>query len=84
MLFRTSPVTIHGLGAAISKAVDIANAVCAAHQSTLELSVTTSTIPVADDFEPVNPDLPVLSQIRLTSAIHITLSPALLSSQRQK
>lgn len=81
---RTSPLTIHGLGAAISKAVDISNSLVQMHSGTLVASVVTSTIPLVDDYEPLVPDLPPISQIRLTSAIHITLTPTALSSKAAK
>jgi DNA-binding protein len=80
----TSSVTIHGLSAAIKKAVDIANYVAQAHAGSLSISVRTSSIPLVDDYEPLIPDLPPISQIRLGSAIHVTLTPTALAPKKLK
>lgn len=75
-------MTIHGLGVAIKKAVDIANFVARAHVGSLSISVRTSSIPLVDDYEPLVPDLPPISQIRLGSAIHVTLTPTALVANK--
>lgn len=75
-------MTIHGLGVAIKKAVDVANFVAQAHAGSLSISVRTSSIPLVDDYEPLVADLPPISQIRLGSAIHVTLTPTALEVKK--
>lgn len=82
-LHSTSPVTIHGLGVAIGKVVDIANEVANAHIGSMRVSVNTSSVPLVDDYEPLVSGLAPISQIRLMSAIHVTLTPTALSSVKQ-
>jgi len=78
--YSTSPVTIHGLGVAINKVVDIANRVLQTHIGSVQVSVHTSSVPLVDDYEPLAVDLPPISQIRLSSAIHVTLTPVALAT----
>lgn len=74
---RTSTVTLHGLGVAVRKVVDVANYVRQQHVGSLLMAANTSSIPVVDDYEPLVEGLAPISQIRFVSAIHITLTPTL-------
>lgn len=83
-LYRSAPVTIHGLGAAVNKAVDIANKVLQTHSGSVQVSVNTSSVVLVDDYEPLVPDLAPVSQIRLNSAIHVTLTTTTLASNKSE
>jgi ribonuclease P/MRP protein subunit RPP20 len=69
-------VVIHGLGAAINLAVDLALSIVKRSLGDLVASPTTTTEPLIDDFEPLSPELPVFTQVRYNSAIHIKISKA--------
>ena len=75
-------MTIHGLGVAVNKAVDIANKVLQAHSGSVHVSVNTSSVVLVDDYEPLVPDLPPISQIRMSSAIHLTLTVTTLVANK--
>eukprot|EP01126_Amoeba_proteus_P065446 TRINITY_DN9310_c0_g1_i1.p1 TRINITY_DN9310_c0_g1~~TRINITY_DN9310_c0_g1_i1.p1 ORF type:complete len:108 (-),score=8.87 TRINITY_DN9310_c0_g1_i1:32-355(-) len=49
-----SEVTLHGLGAAVTKTVDIANIVVSRSLGRYTTSVTTSTVPLIDDYSPLS------------------------------
>eukprot|EP01127_Copromyxa_protea_P017334 TRINITY_DN5265_c0_g1_i1.p1 TRINITY_DN5265_c0_g1~~TRINITY_DN5265_c0_g1_i1.p1 ORF type:complete len:136 (-),score=24.46 TRINITY_DN5265_c0_g1_i1:23-430(-) len=66
-----SEVTIHGLGAAIYKAINIAQLLVSDSLGSLKMSPTTSTETLIDDYEPLCDDLEAISQLRYNSAIHI-------------
>jgi len=66
-------VHIHGLGAAINRAINIALQVQSHYNDALDIDVRTSTIQVVDDFEPLQNDLEPRSQARYVSTIHIRL-----------
>lgn len=68
-------IKLHGLGMAISKAIDIAVELSRWYLDLLEINTTTSTVPVVDDYEPItkNEDLKPFSHVRYVSAIHIEI-----------
>ncbi|XP_065898424.1 ribonuclease P protein subunit p20-like [Dysidea avara] len=75
-------ITIHGLGAAINRAINLALKLQDTSPYELKSEVTTSTVEVMDEFEPLEDDQHYQSQSRNTSAIHIKLSrtnPSLVS-----
>ncbi|XP_023685028.1 ribonuclease P protein subunit p20 isoform X1 [Paramormyrops kingsleyae] len=65
-------IYIHGLGLAISRAINIALQLQACSQGALQLAANTSTVELVDDLEPDDPDEgEVLTRTRNNSAIHI-------------
>lgn len=76
-LFRDSEskeVRIHASGMAIAKAVTLALR-AQAHSSVpdTQLLIETSSVEMVDDFEPLEDELPPLTQRRTISSIHITV-----------
>lgn len=78
---------IHGLGAAIERAILIAQNLVRDGAGSLYMSPTTSSVSLIDDYEPLNnvpsilldsthyfQDLEPFSQVRYNSAIHITVA----------
>ena len=66
-------LNIHGLGAAINRAINLALQLKETHSETLEVSATTSTVEVTDDLEPLTDADDYHTQTRHVSALHITL-----------
>ncbi|KAL9656558.1 hypothetical protein ABK040_012141 [Willaertia magna] len=67
------PIHIHGLGAAILTAVELALELKKEFHGKLQLNTTTSTVPLVDDFySKQEEEYYVASQVRFNSAIHIT------------
>ncbi|KAL9956609.1 hypothetical protein ACROYT_G038108 [Oculina patagonica] len=64
-------VRIHGLGAAINRAINLALQLEQRGQGTVELSTTTSSVKLVDDFEPEDDDHEGYSKVRTNSAVHI-------------
>ncbi|KAJ7372630.1 ribonucleases P/MRP protein subunit pop7 [Desmophyllum pertusum] len=64
-------VRIHGLGAAINRAINLAMQLEQRGQGTVELSTTTSSVKLVDDFEPEDDDHEEYSKVRTNSAVHI-------------
>ncbi|KPP63629.1 hypothetical protein Z043_118092 [Scleropages formosus] len=65
-------ICIHGLGLAISRAINIALQLQACSQGALQLAANTSTVELVDDLEPEDPDEgETLTRTRNNSAIHI-------------
>ncbi|XP_064601287.1 ribonuclease P protein subunit p20-like [Liolophura sinensis] len=64
-------VYIHGLGAAINRAVNLALQLKDKGMGTLDLAVHTSTVELTDDFEPETDDLEPESRSRNNSTVHI-------------
>ncbi|XP_022782033.1 ribonuclease P protein subunit p20-like isoform X1 [Stylophora pistillata] len=64
-------VTIHGLGSAINRAINLALQLEQRGQGTVELSTTTSSVKLVDDFEPECDDQEGYSRVRTNSAVHI-------------
>ncbi|XP_015768979.1 PREDICTED: ribonuclease P protein subunit p20-like [Acropora digitifera] len=64
-------VTIHGLGAAMNRAINLALQLEHKRQGTVELSATTSSVKLVDDYDPEDDDHEVCSKVRTNSAIHI-------------
>jgi len=65
---------IHGLGAAINRAVNLALQLKLRGKGSLELKTTTSTVDLVDDFEALTEEIDPYSKARSVSAIHIILS----------
>ncbi|XP_073245505.1 ribonuclease P protein subunit p20-like [Porites lutea] len=72
-------VTIHGLGAAINRAINLALQLEHRGQGTVEVSATTSSVKLIDDFEPEDDDREGYSKVRTNSAIHIKVYKKQLS-----
>lgn len=70
-----SELFIHGLGAAIHRAINLSLQLkeTSVSSSTLEVSATTSTVDLVDDYEPVDDDADYQAKTRNCSAIHIRL-----------
>lgn len=66
-----SEIVIHGLGAAIDRACNLALQLKEIHHNTLELDIKTSTAELIDDFEPLNDNHDYEINVRRNSAIHI-------------
>nr|XP_050850527.1 ribonuclease P protein subunit p20-like isoform X1 [Vespula vulgaris] len=66
-----SEIIIHGLGAAIKRACNLALQLKEIHHNSLDLDIKTSTEELIDDFEPLNDDYDYEMKIRRNSAIHI-------------
>ena len=67
-------IYIHGLGAAVNRAVNLALQLQKCNIDTLQLSVNTSTVELTDDLEPKGDDADSETRDRNNSAIHIKLS----------
>lgn len=68
-----SVLYIHGLGAAINRAINLALQLKETHSEGLEVTATTSTVEVTDDLEPLTESGDHYTQTRNVSALHITL-----------
>eukprot|EP00742_Colponemidia_sp_Colp-10_P011583 GILJ01012895.1.p1 GENE.GILJ01012895.1~~GILJ01012895.1.p1 ORF type:complete len:137 (+),score=14.93 GILJ01012895.1:43-411(+) len=68
-----SEVVIHGLGAAIEPAIRLANLIKQRSLGKYTLSVNTNTVPLIDDYEPLQPDVEEKAQVRYNSAVHIRI-----------
>ncbi|XP_046817967.1 ribonuclease P protein subunit p20 [Vespa crabro] len=66
-----SEIIIHGLGAAIDRACNLALQLKEIHHNSLDLDIKTSTAELIDDFEPLNDDYDYKVKMRRNSAIHI-------------
>ncbi|PSN45008.1 Ribonuclease P protein subunit p20 [Blattella germanica] len=64
-------IIIHGLGAAVTRAVNLALQLKAKHLGTLEVDVNTSTVDIVDDLEPVDDGAEYETQTRQNSSVHI-------------
>lgn len=64
-------IFIHGLGAAISRAINLSLKLKAMYLDTVDISTNTSTVEVVDDYEPTTDDGELVSLTRNTSAVHI-------------
>ena len=62
---------IHGLGAAVNRAMVLALKLQAQSAGSLQLAPCTSTVETVDDLEPENEDMEPETQTRNSSAIHI-------------
>ncbi len=67
----TKEVYIHGLGAAINRAINLSLQLKARGSGSLEVSANTSTVELIDDLEPDNDNTEPDIQIRSNSAVHI-------------
>ena len=66
-----SEIYIHGLGAAVNRAINLALQIRKTSLGTIELGVTTSTVELTDDFEPEKDDLEAETRSRNNSSVHI-------------
>lgn len=62
---------IHGLGAAINRAINLSLQLQSNSNGTIGIAVRTSTVELVDDLEPLNPELASEFQTRSNSAVHI-------------
>lgn len=69
---RVPSVAVFGLGAAMSRAVELALRV--AEAAPVELVTTTGTLPLHDDYEPLVEGLPAFTRTRHNSFVRIELS----------
>ncbi|CAG2058974.1 unnamed protein product [Timema podura] len=68
-----SELVIHGLGAAVAKAVNLALQLQDKYQGIVGLSVNTSTVDIVDDLEPTTDQADYDTQTRHNSSVHIRL-----------
>ncbi|XP_012257698.1 ribonuclease P protein subunit p20 [Athalia rosae] len=66
-----SELVIHGLGAAVNRACNLALQLKENHYGTVDLDINTSTVDIIDDFEPLTDDVDYEVNRRQNSAIHI-------------
>lgn len=66
-------ITLHGLGAAVERAVDAARALSEQYGTHLAVHTRTSSVELIDDYEPLRDDLEVRSVSRFSTAIHIRI-----------
>ncbi|KAJ9599160.1 hypothetical protein L9F63_010337 [Diploptera punctata] len=69
-----SEIIIHGLGAAVPRAVNLALQLKAKRPGSVELSVNTSTVDIVDDLEPVDNEGDYETRTRHNSSVHIRVS----------
>jgi ribonuclease P/MRP protein subunit RPP20 len=77
-------IYIHGLGAAVNRAINLALQIKKTGLGTIDLAANTSTVELTDDFEPEKDDLEPETRSRNNSAIHIRVfrkNPAELTSE---
>ena len=65
---------VHGLGAAVARACDVALAVENDAGGRVTLDVQTNSVEVFDDYIPLVPGLAMVTKRRMKSAIHITIT----------
>ena len=66
-------IVIHGLGAAINRAMTLALKLQGQMSGLVEIAVNTSTVELVDDLEPSNDNVEADTQARNNSAVHIRL-----------
>ena len=71
LLDTGNEVCIHGLGAAINRAVNLAMQLKTNGQGSVETAAHTSTVELMDDLDPNNDDLEPETLSRNNSAVHI-------------
>jgi hypothetical protein len=73
---KSGRVTLHAIGAAITKAIDLSLELKRIYSGCLIISPFTFTIPLVDDWVPKDPlsDLPSRAVTRLNSAMRLELS----------
>jgi len=64
-------IYIHGLGAAVNRAINLGLQLKRRGLGSLDVAVNTSTVEVTDDLEPLLDDLESQSRVRNCSAVHI-------------
>ncbi|XP_046571185.1 ribonuclease P protein subunit p20-like [Haliotis rubra] len=64
-------VYIHGLGAAVNRAINLALQLKANGRGTIDVSCRTSTVELTDDLEPNNDETEADTSLRNNSAVHI-------------
>lgn len=68
-----SEIFIHGLGAAVNRAINLALQIQKSGMGTIDMAVNTSTVELMDDFESENDSLEHETRTRHNSAVHIWL-----------
>ncbi|KAK2708014.1 ribonuclease P protein subunit p20-like [Artemia franciscana] len=71
---KETTIYIHGLGAALPRAINLALTLKDEFHGILEVSPTTSTVELLDDLEPLQDHLEPMTQPRKSSAVHIKLT----------
>ncbi|XP_072030533.1 ribonuclease P protein subunit p20-like [Amphiura filiformis] len=66
-------IHIHGLGAAINRAMTLALQLQEKSMGSIQMAVNTSTVELVDDYEPLTDELEPESRERNNSAVHIKL-----------
>ncbi|KAK9501034.1 hypothetical protein O3M35_002158 [Rhynocoris fuscipes] len=66
-------ITLHGLGAAVSRAINLALQIEEKLKTTHVIDVTTSTLQLVDDLEPLNDSVDPLTQTRTNSSVKIRI-----------
>ncbi|KND03509.1 uncharacterized protein SPPG_08895 [Spizellomyces punctatus DAOM BR117] len=68
---RFTFLTIHGLGAAITRAIELALSLREKNPDRIAWTITTSSVVLVDDIEPEDVEADIYSEPRQNSAIHI-------------
>jgi len=66
-------IYIHGLGAAVNRAINLSLQLKRRGLGSLDLAINTSTVEVTDDLEPLLDDLESQVRVRNCSAVHIKI-----------
>jgi len=66
-------IYIHGLGAAVNRAINLSLQIKKSGLGTIDLAVNTSTVELTDDYEPETDNLEHETRTRYNSAVHIWL-----------
>ncbi|XP_073973743.1 ribonuclease P protein subunit p20 [Rhodnius prolixus] len=72
-LENSEEITLHGLGAAVTRAVNLALQIEEQLGATHIIDVTTSTLKLLDDLEPLHDSVDPLTQTRSNSSVHIKI-----------
>jgi len=75
-------IVLHGLGAAINRAINLALQLQRRFMTSIEMDIRTSTVQVNDDMWPLLDELDTQSRSRNLSAIHIRLFRPIIPSKK--
>nr|XP_015916314.1 ribonuclease P protein subunit p20 [Parasteatoda tepidariorum] len=81
LLSKEKEIHIHGLGAAVNTAVNLALQLKTFYLNTIVLDTTTSSVELIDDFTPLNGKFKPKTNTRKNSVIHIKLTNVIQESK---
>lgn len=76
-------IFIHGMGAAVNRAVNLALQLETKYLGTVQLSVNTSTTTLVDDLEPLHDQATYETQSRQNSVVHIRIQRTVLAGAQK-